>query len=251
MTDHGNNDHTVASDAPGNGGRADPPRILADRYRLERRIADGGMASVWQGHDAVLARTVAIKVLHPHLAEDVAFRERFRREAVSAAKLTHPNIVSLYDTGTDGDWAWLVMEYVDGATLKDVLEQAGQLNAGRAAAVAEKVARALSYAHARGLVHRDIKPANILLGHDGSVKVADFGIAKLQEADDLTRTGTVLGTAAYVAPERLDGTPAQTATDIYALGGVLFEILTGHPPATRRAGTAAGACGRSANRRPG
>jgi eukaryotic-like serine/threonine-protein kinase len=188
------------------------------------------MAAVWKGHDAVLARTVAIKVLHPHLAEDPDFRERFRREAVSAAKLTHPNIVSLYDTGADGGWAWLVMEYVDGATLKDVLAQTGRLEVGHATAVAEKVARAVSYAHARGLVHRDIKPANILLGQDGAVKVADFGIAKLQEADDLTRTGTILGTAAYVAPEQVQGQPVDGRTDQYAVGCVLYEALTGRQP---------------------
>src|SRR5690606_29189086 len=131
------------------------------------------------------------------------FRERFRREAIAAAKLTHPNVVGLYDTGRDGDQVYLVMEFVAGVTLKQVLASEAPLAVGRAAAIAEKVARALDYAHERGLVHRDVKPANILIGTDGSVKVADFGIAKAEEGDDLTKTGMVLGTAAYVAPEQI------------------------------------------------
>jgi eukaryotic-like serine/threonine-protein kinase len=212
---------------------ASPPRaVLADRYRLERKIADGGMAAVWEGHDAVLARTVAIKILHSHLADDGAFRERFRREAVSAAKLTHPNIVGLYDTGTEGDQVYLVMEFVDGTTLKDVMADLGRLEPGQAASITEKVARGLAYAHQRGVVHRDIKPANILIAADGAVKVADFGIAKAEEADDLTRTGMVLGTAAYVAPEQVCAEPLDGRADLYSLGCVLFEALSGRQPFT-------------------
>lgn len=217
--------------AAGGGLDGDRPRMLGGRYLLEERIASGGMASVWRAHDEVLARTVAVKVLHDHLAEDGDFRERFRREAVTAARLAHPNVVSLYDTGTDGDQVYLVMELVDGPTLRDVIADVGALEIGQAAVIGEKVARALHYAHARGLVHRDIKPANILIGEDGTVKVADFGIAKAdQDQRDLTRTGMVLGTAAYVAPEQVLAKPLDGKADQYALGCVLYEALTGRRP---------------------
>lgn len=210
----------------------DQPRILGGRYLLEERIASGGMASVWRAHDEVLARTVAVKVLHDHLAEDGDFRERFRREAVTAARLAHPNVVSLYDTGADGDQVYLVMELVEGSTLRDVIAEVGSLEIGLAASIGEKVARALHYAHARGLVHRDVKPANILIGADGAVKVADFGIAKADQEQqrDLTRTGMVLGTAAYVAPEQVLAKPLDGKADQYSLGCVLYEALTGRRP---------------------
>ena len=205
--------------------------VLGGRYLLEERIAAGGMAAVWRAHDEVLARTVAVKVLHGHLAADEAFRERFRREAIAAAKLTHPAVVSVYDTGADGDAVYLVMEYVDGVTLKDVIAESGALTPGEAATIGEKVARGLAYAHDRGLVHRDVKPANILIGHDGSVKVADFGIAKAEETgDDLTNTGMVLGTAAYVAPEQITAQVIDGRADQYALGCVLYEALAGRQP---------------------
>ena len=206
--------------------------VLGGRYELTERIANGGMASVWRAYDDVLARTVAVKLLHDHLAADEAFRERFRREAIAAAKLTHPNVVSLYDTGSDGTRVYLVMEYVDGATLREVIADLGSMAPGQAAAIGEKIARALDYAHERGLVHRDVKPANILIGDDGAVKVADFGIAKAEEHDgDLTKTGMVLGTAAYVAPEQITGTtPVDGRADQYALGCMLYEALTGRQP---------------------
>ncbi|HVM21399.1 MAG TPA: protein kinase, partial [Egibacteraceae bacterium] len=206
--------------------------VLGGRYELSERIASGGMASVWRAHDEVLARTVAVKLLHDHLAADEDFRERFRREAIAAAKLTHPNVVSLYDTGSDGDRVYLVMEFVDGATLREVINDLKRLECGQAAAIGERVARALDYAHDRGLVHRDIKPANILIGDDGAVKVADFGIAKADEHDgDLTKTGMVLGTAAYVAPEQITGQgPIDGRADQYALGCMLYEALTGRQP---------------------
>jgi len=209
---------------------ADTHRMLGGRYRLEERIASGGMASVWRAVDEVLARTVAVKLLHDHLAADSDFRERFRREAISAARLTHPGIVSLYDTGADGDRVFLVMEFVDGQTLRDALGSQGALPAGQAAQIGERVARALAYAHSRGLIHRDVKPANILIAADGTVKVADFGIAKADQADDLTKTGMVLGTAAYVAPEQILARPVDGQVDQYALGCVLFEALTGRQP---------------------
>ena len=206
--------------------------VLGGRYELTERIASGGMASVWRAHDDVLARTVAVKLLHDHLAADEDFRERFRREAIAAAKLTHPHVVSLYDTGSDGDRVYLVMEFVDGATLREVMGDLGQLTPGQAASIGERIARALEYAHERGLVHRDIKPANILIGDDGCVKVADFGIAKADEGnDDLTKTGMVLGTAAYVAPEQITGSaPVDGRADQYALGCMLYEALAGRQP---------------------
>jgi hypothetical protein len=205
-------------------------RLLSGRYLLQEKIASGGMASVWRARDEVLARTVAVKVLHDHLAADPDFRERFRREAVSAAKLSHPFIVGIFDSGVDGDRVFLVMEFVDGATLRDVIIDDGALPSPRAATVGEKVARALDYAHRRGLVHRDVKPANILMGKDGTVKVADFGIAKADQIDDLTKTGMVLGTAAYVAPEQIMAQPTDGKADQYSLGCVLYEILTGRQP---------------------
>lgn len=206
-------------------------QVLGGRYLLEECIANGGMAAVWRAHDELLARTVAVKVLHDHLAADDAFRERFRREAIAAAKLTHPNVVSLYDTGQSEGTVFLVMEFVDGVTLRRVIADLGMLDPEQAATVGEKIARALAYAHDRGLVHRDVKPANILLSDDGTVKVADFGIAKVAEAaEDLTRTGTVLGTAAYVAPEQVLGQEVDGRTDQYALGCVLYETLTGRQP---------------------
>ncbi|MGH8901786.1 MAG: protein kinase domain-containing protein [Egibacteraceae bacterium] len=218
-------------DPPGEAANGDQPRMLGGRYLLEEWIASGGMASVWRAHDEVLARTVAVKVLHDHLAEDGDFRERFRREAVTAARLAHPNVVSLYDTGADGDRVYLVMELVDGFTLRDVIADVGSLEIGQVAAIGEKVARALHYAHTRGLVHRDVKPANILIGEDGMVKVTDFGIAKAdQDQRDLTRTGMVLGTAAYVAPEQVLAKPLDGKADQYALGCVLYEALTGRRP---------------------
>jgi eukaryotic-like serine/threonine-protein kinase len=218
------------SDGRPSAADRDAPRVLVDRYLLEERVASGGMASVWRAHDEVLARTVAVKVLHDHLAADEAFRERFRREAIAAAKLTHPNVVSLYDTGTDGDCVFIVMEYIDGSTLKDVIREQAPLGIPQATAIGERVARALDYAHSRGLVHRDVKPANILIGADGSVKVADFGIAKADHADDLTRTGMVLGTAAYVAPEQIRGEAVDGKADQYGLAIVLYEAITGRQP---------------------
>jgi eukaryotic-like serine/threonine-protein kinase len=237
MRDPGDQTDTLAgADATHPQTDSDPlmpgvqPRMLGRRYLLEERIASGGMAAVWRAHDEVLARTVAVKVLHDHLAQDAAFRERFRREAVTAARLAHPNIVSLYDTGTDGDQVYLVMEHVDGPTLRDVIADAGKLEVGEACAIGERVARALDYAHARGLVHRDVKPANILIGENRTVKVADFGIAKADHDTDLTRTGMVLGTAAYVAPEQVLAKPLDGKADQYALGCVLYEAMTGQRP---------------------
>ena len=205
-------------------------RILGGRYRLQRELARGGMATVWEAEDKVLTRRVAIKVLHPHLAGDNAFRTRFRREAISAAKLAHPHIVTTYDTGRDGDFAYIVMELVEGTTVARLLKSQGPLPVAQAVEVAVQVADALSCAHSHGVVHRDVKPANILLREDGHVKVADFGIAKAGTGHDLTRTGVVMGTAKYLSPEQVSGNPADAGSDIYALGIVLYEMLVGAPP---------------------
>jgi len=207
-----------------------PDRILGGRYRLRRELARGGMATVWEAEDKVLTRRVAIKVLHPHLAGDDAFRTRFRREAVAAAKLAHPHIVTTYDTGRDADVAYIVMELVQGTTLARQLKDHGPLPVAKAVDVAMQVADALACAHAHGVVHRDVKPANILLREDGHVKVADFGIAKAGTGHDLTRTGVVMGTAKYLSPEQVSGSPADAGSDIYALGIVLYEMLAGTPP---------------------
>lgn len=208
-----------------------PPRVLSERYLLEERIAIGGMATVWRAHDEKLARTVAVKLLHKHLSNDRDFRERFRREAVAAAKLAHPGIVGIYDTGRDGDWVYLVMEYVQGVTMREVMVQYGGLEPGLAASIGMRVAFALDFAHSRGLVHRDVKPANILLGQEGAVKVADFGIVKVEHTrSELTKTGMVLGTAAYVAPEQVEDSAVDGRADQYSLGCVLYEALSGQQP---------------------
>src|SRR6266568_1993964 len=188
---------------------------MSGRYRIEDLLGQGGMAQVYRGTDTVLGRTVAIKVLGPQYARDDAFVQRFRREAQAAARLNHPGVVSVYDTGSDGGVHYIVMEYVAGRTLAEILHQEGRLQPERAAEVAAQVAGALSFAHAAHLVHRDIKPANIMLTPAGEVKVMDFGIARALSTDSLTQTATVLGTAPTCPPSRPRGprwTPAPTCT---------------------------------------
>jgi eukaryotic-like serine/threonine-protein kinase len=204
---------------------------LAGRYHLEEPIASGGAAIVWRAFDENLARSVAIKLLHPHHATDPTVVERFERESRAAAQLNHPNAVRIYDTGRDEDLVYLVMELVDGPSLRDLLRERSELEPMAVAAIGEQVASALGEAHTRGLVHRDVKPANILLASDGTVKVSDFGIAKALTSAEATLTtpGTVVGTAAYVAPEQLQDLPVDARADIYALGVVLHECLTGRP----------------------
>jgi serine/threonine-protein kinase len=201
------------------------------RYRLDEVVASGGAAVVWRAFDEHLARPVAVKLLHPHHASDPTVVERFQREARAAAGLSHPNVVRIYDTGREDGIVWLVMELVEGPSLRDVLLRREPLDAAVVAAVGEQVARALGAAHTNGLVHRDIKPANILIAGDGTVKVTDFGIAKALSGVDstLTNPGTVMGTAAYVAPEQLEGNDIDARADIYALGVVMYEALVGRP----------------------
>src|SRR5690554_3706077 len=188
------------------------------------------MAQVRRGTDEVLGREVAVKILHPHLASDPVLVDRFRREAVAAARLTDPSIVAIYDTVTDGSINAIVMEMVHGITLRQFLDQRGPLPPDDAVDVVAGVAEALQVAHEAGIVHRDIKPANILLCDDRRVKVADFGIAKAAAGNDLTQAGTMVGTAKYLAPEQVEGGRVDPRTDIYSLGVVLYECLTGRPP---------------------
>lgn len=205
-----------------------PGEVLAGRYRLGERLGAGGMAQVFRAVDEELHRDVAVKVLAPHLLDDPDARERLRREARSAATLTHPNVVTLYDTIVDGEQQFLVMEFVDGPTLADRLAS-GPLPEPEAIRIADEVAAALEAAHAQGLVHCDIKPANLLLDPGGRVKVADFGIARAVDSTQTT-TGQVYGSVPYLAPERARGEAAGPSSDLYALGCVLHEMVTGRPP---------------------
>jgi tRNA A-37 threonylcarbamoyl transferase component Bud32 len=218
----------LRASAPATGVAAG--RLLRGRYRVESLVASGGMAQVWQGTDEVLQRQVAIKLLHPHLAADATFVARFRQEAVAAARLAHPGIVSIYDTCSDGGVEAIVMELVTGRTLRERLDDPAPIDPWQAAGLAAQVAEALDAAHRAGLVHRDVKPANVLLCGDGRVKVADFGIAKAVADADLTQPGLMVGTAKYLAPEQVLGEPVDPRTDIYSLGVVLYEMLCGRPP---------------------
>lgn len=206
------------------------PRLLAERYELSEQVAAGGMTSVWRGHDRVLGRDVVVKVLHPELAADPSFRARFHEEAVNAARLTHPNIVALYDTGEQGDVAYIVMELVNGPTLREALGRHGPLPPSRAARLSMEVAAALDYAHQAGVCHGSLKPGNILLADDGTVKVADFSIARAATEEDPGRTGEVLGADGHLAPEVVNGDDADGRADVFGLGACLYEMLTGRPP---------------------
>ncbi|MGH9072835.1 MAG: serine/threonine-protein kinase, partial [Acidimicrobiales bacterium] len=209
------------------------PVVLAGRYRLGRRLGRGGMADVYDAVDVRLGRPVAVKVLRAELAADAGFRARFEAEARSAARLAHPHVVAVHDTGEDGDHPWIVMERLPGRTLADDISS-GPLDEEAAREVALQVLDALGSAHAAGLVHRDVKPANILWADGGGVKVADFGIAKGAEppggSGDLTATNLLLGTPAYLAPERIDGSPATARSDLWSVGVVLYEALSGVKP---------------------
>ncbi|MBX6341774.1 MAG: serine/threonine protein kinase, partial [Thermomicrobiaceae bacterium] len=205
-------------------------RILNGRYRLDDIIGEGGMAVVYRGYDQVLNRVVAVKLLRDQFGADANFHKRFEREAQSAARLSHPHIVAVYDVGQDGRTRYIVMEYVRGRNLKELIRRQGPFSVQGAAMVIRQVADALDYAHAHGLVHRDIKPQNILVDDAGHVKVVDFGIAKSLSDANLTEAGTGMGTVHYVSPEQARGEPATPASDIYATGVVLYEMLTKHLP---------------------
>ncbi|MFF4529943.1 Stk1 family PASTA domain-containing Ser/Thr kinase [Streptomyces sp. NPDC001407] len=206
--------------------------MLDGRYRVEARIAVGGMATVYRALDTRLDRVLALKVMHPGLAADEVFVERFIREAKSVARLDHPNVVGVFDQGTDGTYVYLAMEYVAGCTLRDVLRERGALQPRAALDIAEPVLAALGAAHLAGLVHRDMKPENVLIGDDGRVKVADFGLVRAVDTHSTASTGSVLGTVSYLAPEQMEHGTADTRVDVYACGVVLYEMLTGAKPHT-------------------
>ncbi|HYN35622.1 MAG TPA: Stk1 family PASTA domain-containing Ser/Thr kinase [Actinomycetota bacterium] len=205
------------------------------RYVVIALAGRGGMADVYRARDELLGREVAVKVLNERLSDDRTFVERFRREAQAAANLNHPNIVSLYDFGADNSSYYIVMEYIDGKTLGDIIKEEGPLMPERAAEIGVDVARALERAHAASLVHRDIGKGNVMINSHGQTKVTDFGIARALSGDNentMTQTGMVIGTAAYLSPEQAQGAPVDQRSDIYSLGCVLYEMLVGRPPFT-------------------
>ncbi|MFF2526737.1 Stk1 family PASTA domain-containing Ser/Thr kinase [Streptomyces liangshanensis] len=204
-------------------------QVLDSRYRVDARIAVGGMATVYRALDTRLDRVLALKVMHPALAADAAFVERFIREAKSVARLAHPNVVGVFDQGAQGAYVYLAMEYVEGCTLRDVLRERGALQPRAALDILEPVLAALGAAHRAGFVHRDMKPENVLIGDDGRVKVADFGLVRVM-GDVTNSTGTVLGTVSYLAPEQIEHGTSDTRVDVYACGVVLHEMLTGGKP---------------------
>ncbi|MFG2296715.1 Stk1 family PASTA domain-containing Ser/Thr kinase [Streptomyces sp. NPDC048603] len=204
-------------------------RVLDGRYRIDARIAAGGMATVYRALDTRLDRVLALKIMHPALAAEPGFVERFIREAKSVARLAHPNVVAVFDQGAEGPYVYLAMEYVSGCTLRDVLRERGALQPRAALDILEPVLAALGAAHRAGFVHRDMKPENVLIGDDGRVKVADFGLVR--SVDTVTSTtGAVLGTVSYLAPEQIENGTADTRADVYACGVVLYEMLTGGKP---------------------
>jgi len=205
--------------------------VVAGRYELEELVGTGGMSSVYRAHDRLLERRVALKILHGSLATDEETVQRFRSEARSAAKLSHPNIVAVIDRGEDGGHQFIVYEYIAGENLKGLVERDGPLPLRRALELAIETGRGLAFAHGHGLIHRDVKPQNVLLNGDGTAKVTDFGIARsLDVAHGLTQTGTILGTSNYIAPEQAKGEAVGEGSDVYALGVVIFELLTGEVP---------------------
>jgi eukaryotic-like serine/threonine-protein kinase len=212
---------------------AGEPRTLAGRYRLDEVIGRGGMSTVYRGTDLALDRVVAVKVaLDPLVEQSPVYLARFTREAQAAAAVGHPGVVTVYDAGADGPTRFIVMEYVPGRSLAEILSEREHkpLEPDEAADIAAQVADALSSAHAAGIIHRDIKPGNIMVEPDGSVKVLDFGIARALDGHTLTQTATVLGTSAYMSPEQALGQPVDARSDVYSLGCVLYEMLTGEPP---------------------
>jgi serine/threonine-protein kinase len=205
-------------------------RVLGGRYRLIAEIARGGMAVVYRAQDTLLERLVAVKLLHPQFVGDPEFLERFRREARAAARLSHPNIVSIYDVGDDQGTPYIVMELIDGGNLKDRIRQAAPLPDAEIRSIGAALASTLDYAHRKGIVHRDVKPQNVLLGEDGRPRLTDFGIAQAMASSGLTRTGAVMGSVHYIAPEMVRGRTALPQSDVYSLGVVLYEMATGRVP---------------------
>jgi len=207
-----------------------PGVTLGGRYRLDERIAGGGMGDVWRGTDEVLGRTVAVKILLPALLDEPGFAERFRGEARTMATINHPGVVDVYDYGSDQHLAFLVMEYVEGDALSRTLSRVGRLTPARTMALVAQAADALQAAHANGIVHRDVKPGNLLVRPNGTLVLTDFGIARSALVGQLTVAGSVLGTASYISPEQASGEVATAASDVYALGVVAYQCLSGHRP---------------------
>jgi hypothetical protein len=210
--------------------------ILSGRYETSERLGSGGMSNVYKATDRILERTVAVKILAEHLSDDERFVARFRREALAVAKLIHPNIVQVYDTGVDEDRHYIVMEYVEGRSGAQILQRSGPVEPEIAAEIGIQSCAGLDYAHRRGIIHRDVKPGNLMIvggpvgGGEMVVKLTDFGIARALEQTRITQVGSVVGTAAYLAPEQVRGEEATPATDVYALGVVLYQFLTGRLP---------------------
>ena len=208
-------------------------QIFSDRYKIVRHLARGGMAEVYVAHDLLLDRPVALKVLFPEYASNHAFVERFRGEARHAANLNHPNIVAVYDWGEEGQTYFIVMEYIEGSTIRELILKHRRLAPKQAAAIGAEIASALAFAHNNGVIHRDVKPGNVIISDAGHVKVMDFGIARAGDPQDhLTQTGAVMGTATYFSPEQAQGKSLDGRTDLYSLGVVLYELVAGTPPFT-------------------
>ena len=207
--------------------RLEAGQKVGDRYTLIERIGSGGMADVWSADDSMLGRQVALKFLHERFAQDEQFVERFRREAQSAAGLQHPNVVGVYDRGEHEGRHWIAMEYVQGASLKDLIGRG--LSVSEAIEIVRQILAGASFAHERGIVHRDLKPHNVLVDADGRARVTDFGIARAG-ASEITQTGSVLGTAQYLSPEQAQGLEVTATSDLYSIGVILYEALTGQVP---------------------
>jgi len=204
-------------------------RLVDGRYRVRARIARGGMATVYVATDLRLERRVALKVMHSHLSDDTVFQSRFIQEARAAARLADPNVVNVFDQGQDGDMAYLVMEYLPGITLRELLREQRRLTVPQAISILDAVLSGLAAAHKAGIVHRDVKPENVLLAEDGRIKIGDFGLARATTAN--TASGAqLLGTIAYLAPELVTRGTADARSDIYAIGIMLYEMLTGEYP---------------------
>jgi tRNA A-37 threonylcarbamoyl transferase component Bud32 len=205
--------------------------LIGGRYEIEELVGTGGMSSVYRARDSVLERRVALKVLHEHFSADPEYVERFRREARAIARLNHPNIVTVIDRGEFGKRQFIVFEHIPGENLKEIVEREGQLPVAQALALTHQIARGLAFAHQHGVVHRDVKPQNVLVDESGTAKVTDFGIARsLDPGEELTQTGTLLGTSDYIAPEQASGEPVDARSDQYSLGVLLYELLTGEVP---------------------